>query len=31
MSFSPDEKRIASGSHDKTVKVWDISSLTKSK
>ena len=25
VSFSPDGKRIVSGSHDKTVKVWDIS------
>ena len=23
----PDGKRIVSGSHDKTLKVWDISSL----
>jgi WD40 repeat protein len=27
VSFSPDGKRIVSGSADKTVKVWDISSL----
>jgi len=29
--FSPDGKRIVSSSHDKTVKVWDISSLDASK
>ena len=27
VTFSPDEKRIASGNKDKTKKVWDISSL----
>ena len=27
VSFSPDAKRIVSGSRDKTLKVWDISSL----
>ena len=31
VSFSPDGKRIVSGSNDKTVKVWDISSLDTSK
>ncbi|MEO2012316.1 MAG: WD40 repeat domain-containing protein [Pirellulaceae bacterium] len=31
VSFSPDGKRIVSGSGDKTLKVWDISSLDKSK
>ena len=31
VSFSPDGKRIVSGSSDKTVKVWDISSLDTSK
>ena len=27
VSFGPDGKRIVSGSGDKTVKIWDISSL----
>jgi len=31
VSFSPDGKRIVSGSGDKTLKVWDISSLATSK
>ena len=31
VSFSPDGKRIVSGSADKTVKIWDISSLATSK
>jgi WD40 repeat protein len=31
VSFSPDGKRIVSGSGDKTLKVLDISSLDKSK
>lgn len=31
VSFSPDGKRIVSGSFDRTVKVWDISSLDTSK
>ncbi|MDP7275526.1 MAG: WD40 repeat domain-containing protein [Planctomycetaceae bacterium] len=31
VSFSLDGKRIVSGSQDKTVKVWDISSLDTSK
>ena len=31
VSFSPDGKRIVSGSADKTLKVWDISSLHTSK
>ena len=31
VSFSPDGKRIVSGSGDKTLKVWDISSLDTSK
>jgi len=31
VSFSPDGKRIVSGSRDKTVKIWDISSLDTSK
>jgi WD40 repeat protein len=31
VSFSPDGKRIVSGSLDRTVKVWDISSLDTSK
>jgi len=31
VSFSPDGKRIVSGSGDKTVKIWDISSLDTSK
>ena len=31
VSFSPDGKRIVSGSFDNTLKVWDISSLDKSK
>ena len=30
VSFSPDGKRIVSGSGDKTVKIWDISSLATS-
>ena len=31
VSFSPDGKRIVSGSGDKMLKVWDISSLDTSK
>ena len=31
VSFSPDGKQIVSGSPDKTVKVWDISSLDTSR
>ena len=31
VSFSPDGKRIVSGGSDKTIKVWDISSLDTSK
>ena len=31
VSLSPDGKRIVSGSHDRTLKVWDISSLDASK
>ena len=31
VSFSPDGKRIVSGGKDKTVKIWDISSLDTSK
>ena len=31
VSFSPDGKRIVSGGYDKTVKVWDSSSLDTSK
>ena len=31
VSFSPDGKRIVSGSKDNTLKVWDISSLDTSK
>ena len=31
VSFSPDGKRIVSGSGDNTLKVWDISSLATSK
>jgi WD40 repeat protein len=31
VSFTPGGKRIVSGSDDKTVKVWDISSLDTSK
>jgi len=31
VSFSPDGKRIVSGSYDNTLKVWDISSLDTSK
>ena len=31
VSFSPDGKRIVSGSLDNTLKVWDISSLDTSK
>jgi len=31
VSFSPDGKRIVSGSRDNTLKVWDISSLDTSK
>ena len=31
VSYSPDGKRIVSGSDDKTVKIWDISSLATSK
>jgi len=30
VSFSPDGKRIVSGSFDNTLKVWDISSLATS-
>jgi WD40 repeat protein len=31
VSFSPDGKRIVSGSWDDTLKVWDISSLDTSR
>jgi len=31
VSFSPDGTRIVSGGDDKTLKVWDISSLDTSK
>ena len=31
VNFSPDGKRIVSGSEDNTLKVWDISSLDTSK
>ena len=31
VSFSPDGKRIASGSFDQTLKVWDLSPLDTSK
>ena len=31
VSFSPDGKRIVSGSGDNTVKIWDISPLDRSK
>ena len=31
VSFSPDGKRIVSGSGDNTVKIWDIASLATSK
>ena len=31
VSFSPDGKRIVSGGFDNTLKIWDISSLAKSK
>jgi WD40 repeat protein len=27
LAFSPDGKRLYSGSRDKTVKVWDVSNL----
>ena len=31
VSFSPDGKQVVSGSGDKRVKIWDISSLDTSK
>ena len=31
VALSPDRKRIVSGSFDKTLKVWDLSSLDKSR
>ena len=31
VAYSPDGKRIVSGSNDKTVKVWDFSALDKSR